>query len=96
MRIDSHQHFWNYESVKDAWITSEMRVLKRNFTPADMLPLLQKARIDAAIAVQALDHVSYDFCAEPEEFQRHACDFPPVCCSIEKRTGQPPARPGVA
>jgi hypothetical protein len=30
-----------------------MSVLKRNFTPADMLPLLQRARIDAAIAVQA-------------------------------------------
>lgn len=53
MRIDSHQHFWNYDPVKDAWITEEMGALKRNFAPADLLPLLQTAQIDGTIAVQA-------------------------------------------
>jgi L-fuconolactonase len=53
LRIDSHQHFWNYDPVKDAWITEEMSVLKRNFAPEDLLPLLQTANIDGTIAVQA-------------------------------------------
>ena len=53
MRIDSHQHFWNYDPVRDSWITEEMKVLKRKFTPKDLLPLLQRAHIDGTIAVQA-------------------------------------------
>jgi L-fuconolactonase len=53
LRIDSHQHFWNYDAVKDAWITEEMSVLKRDFAPADLLPSLQTAHIDGTIAVQA-------------------------------------------
>lgn len=53
MRIDSHQHFWNYDPLKDAWITDDMGPLKRDFVPADLLPLLQKAGVDATIAVQA-------------------------------------------
>lgn len=31
MRIDSHQHYWFYHPVKDAWITGEMNVIKRDF-----------------------------------------------------------------
>jgi L-fuconolactonase len=53
LRIDSHQHFWNYDPVKDAWINGEMSVLKRDFAPTDLLPLLQAAHIDGTIAVQA-------------------------------------------
>jgi L-fuconolactonase len=53
LRIDAHQHFWNYEPEKDAWITDDMSVLKRNFGPADLLPLAQMADIGGTIAVQA-------------------------------------------
>ncbi len=52
-KIDSHQHFWKYHPVKDAWITDGMNVIQRDFLPADLLPLLQENEIDGCIAVQA-------------------------------------------
>lgn len=53
MRIDSHQHFWKYNSVKDAWITDDMKVIQRNFLPVDLWPLLQLNNVDGCVAVQA-------------------------------------------
>ncbi|WP_166923343.1 amidohydrolase family protein [Flavobacterium poyangense] len=53
MRIDSHQHFWKYNPVKDAWISEEMKVIKRNFLPADLKPLLTENGVDGCVAVQA-------------------------------------------
>ena len=53
MRIDSHQHFWKYHPVKDAWITDDMKVIQRDFLPTDLLPLLQENHIDGCIVVQA-------------------------------------------
>ena len=53
MRIDSHQHFWNYDPVRDAWITEEMQVIRKDFLPDDLKPLLAAHRLDGCIAVQA-------------------------------------------
>ena len=53
MRIDAHQHFWRYQAARDAWITDEMGVLKRDFLPEDLRPELRAAGIDATVAVQA-------------------------------------------
>ena len=53
MKIDSHQHFWNYHPVKDAWISDDMKVIQRDFIPADLLPILKENHIDGCIAVQA-------------------------------------------
>lgn len=53
MRIDSHQHFWKYDAVRDAWITAEMAVLRRDYLPQDLAPELQRNNVDATIAVQA-------------------------------------------
>jgi L-fuconolactonase len=53
MRIDSHQHFWQYHPIKDAWITDDMQAIKKDFLPTDFLPLLQAAKMDGCIAVQA-------------------------------------------
>ena len=53
MRIDSHQHFWLYDPGRDGWITDEMRILKRDFMPADLIPQLFANGIDGCIAVQA-------------------------------------------
>jgi L-fuconolactonase len=53
LTIDSHQHFWRYNPARDAWITDEMRVLKRDYLPDDLAPELEACRIDATIAVQA-------------------------------------------
>lgn len=53
MRIDSHQHFWNYHPVKDAWISDDMKVIQQDFLPTDLLPLLEKNNIDGCVVIQA-------------------------------------------
>lgn len=53
LRIDSHQHFWEYDPVRDTWINAPMQVLQRHFLPADLQPLLQENNITGCIAVQA-------------------------------------------
>lgn len=51
--IDAHQHFWNYDPVRDSWITEEMQVIRRDFLPADLEPVLKENGIDGCVAVQA-------------------------------------------
>ena len=53
MRIDSHQHFWNYGSKEYPWITDQLRRIRQDFLPADLAPELAKFKIDGTIAVQA-------------------------------------------
>lgn len=53
MIIDSHQHFWNYNPVRDAWIDESMEVIRKNFLPKDLKPILQENGVDGCIAVQA-------------------------------------------
>ncbi|MGF7229832.1 amidohydrolase family protein [Arachidicoccus sp.] len=51
--IDSHQHFWVYNEMKDAWITDEMKVIQRSFLPKDLQPVLQENKVGGCVAVQA-------------------------------------------
>jgi L-fuconolactonase len=51
-RIDSHQHFWRFDPIRDSWITPEMKAIQRDFLPGDLKPLLQEAGIDGCILVQ--------------------------------------------
>ena len=51
--VDSHQHFWNYNPVRDSWITEDMQVIRRDFLPENLLPELRANGIDACVAVQA-------------------------------------------
>ena len=53
MRLDSHQHFWKYDPVAYDWIDERMGVLKRDFLPEHLLPLLRQAGFDGCVAVQA-------------------------------------------
>lgn len=52
MRIDSHQHFWKFEKEKDAWIPSEMSVIRRDFLPEDLKPILKENMVEGCVAVQ--------------------------------------------
>lgn len=52
LKIDSHQHFWKFDPVRDAWIDGSMAVIQRDFMPDDLEPLLEKNGIDACVAVQ--------------------------------------------
>jgi len=53
MQIDAHQHFWQFNPQRDAWITDEMSVLKRNFLPEDLQLLLKQYQFDGCVVVQA-------------------------------------------
>ncbi|MES2828392.1 MAG: amidohydrolase family protein [Bacteroidota bacterium] len=53
LKIDSHQHFWNYTSDMDSWINDEMAVLRNDFMPEDLRPLLMQSGFDGCVAVQA-------------------------------------------
>ena len=52
-RIDSHQHFWQYNPAEHVWMTDAMQVLKKDFLPTDLAPLLNQIGFDGCIAVQA-------------------------------------------
>lgn len=51
--IDAHQHFWQFNPVRDSWITDEMSVIQRDFFPGDLKPVLQQNGLDGCVAVQA-------------------------------------------
>lgn len=51
--IDSHVHFWNYDPVRDAWITDDMKVIRRNFTPEDAWKVFEPNGVSGCVAVQA-------------------------------------------
>jgi L-fuconolactonase len=53
MRIDAHQHFWQYEPVRDAWINQEMAAIQRDFLPTDLQPLLARNGLDGCVVVQS-------------------------------------------
>jgi L-fuconolactonase len=53
MIIDAHQHFWHYESQKHGWIDDAMAIIRRDFLPQDLQPVLKANGVDGTVAVQA-------------------------------------------
>ena len=53
MKLDAHHHFWAYDPSEYGWIGEEMRVIQRDFLPADLVPEIHAAGIDGVISVQA-------------------------------------------
>lgn len=58
MRIDSHQHFWHYDPAHQVWMTEQMAVLRRDYLPGELQPLLKAGGVDGTIAVQARQMVA--------------------------------------
>lgn len=52
-RIDAHQHFWKFDPIRDSWIPDEMSMLRKDFLPAQIAPLLKQNNFDGCITVQA-------------------------------------------
>ncbi len=52
-RIDSHQHFWKYDPVRQDWMTDEMDILKKDYRPQDLFVLLEQCQLQGSVAVQA-------------------------------------------
>lgn len=53
MKIDAHQHFWNYDPLKHEWIGDDMAVIRRDFLPDQLSAVLQENHIEGCVAVQA-------------------------------------------
>jgi L-fuconolactonase len=51
--IDAHQHFWKFDAERDAWITEEMSVIRRDFMPSDLEPLLKENGFAGTVVVQS-------------------------------------------
>lgn len=51
--LDTHVHFWKYDPVRDAWITSDMKVLRQDYLPQQLQTTLRNNDISGCIAVQA-------------------------------------------
>lgn len=53
MIIDAHQHFWKYDPHRDSWIDESMLIIRKDFLPDDLKPILEANSVDGCIAVQA-------------------------------------------
>ncbi len=53
LKLDAHLHFWKFNPIRDNWITEEMEVIRHDFLPPDLKPILDANRIQGCIAVQA-------------------------------------------
>ena len=52
MTIDSHVHFWKFDKHRDAWINSDMKILRQDYLPEQLSPTLHRNGIDGVVAVQ--------------------------------------------
>jgi len=52
-RIDSHQHFWKFDPIRDSWINDDMKAIRRDFLPADLEPVLKQHGFDGCVVVQS-------------------------------------------
>ncbi len=52
-KLDAHHHLWQYTTAEYGWISEQMTVLRRTFTPEDLKVEMDRAEISGSIAVQA-------------------------------------------
>ncbi len=53
MKIDSHHHFWKYDEKEYSWIDGRMDILKTDYLPQNLSPLIKDAGFEGTIAIQA-------------------------------------------
>jgi L-fuconolactonase len=53
MTIDAHHHLWKYSAAEYGWIGPQQKVIRRDFLPADLEPLMHHFGIEGTVAVQA-------------------------------------------
>jgi L-fuconolactonase len=58
LKIDSHQHFWTYEPVRDSWITDDMAILQDDFMPEHLQTILEYYGFQGSVVVQASQTLS--------------------------------------
>ena len=52
MHIDAHQHFWSYNQCEYDWIDEAMPLIRRDFLPAELQPLLENNGFQGSVVVQ--------------------------------------------
>jgi L-fuconolactonase len=67
-QIDAHQHFWKYNPVRDNWINDDMGVIRKDFLPGQLAPLLKENNLDGSVVVQS------DQSEEENSFQLNNAD----------------------
>lgn len=90
MRIDSHQHFWKFNPIRDSWIDDTMSALRRDFLPEDLEPLLLENEIGGCVAIQAdqseNETIFLTSLAEQHDFIKGVVGWVDLCASnIEER-----------
>jgi L-fuconolactonase len=50
--VDAHHHLWDPATADYPWLTDELAVIRRRFTPDDLAPELATAGVDATVLVQ--------------------------------------------
>lgn len=53
MTIDAHHHLWKYSVAEYGWIAPGQQVIRRDFLPEDLEPLMHHFGIEGTVAVQA-------------------------------------------
>ena len=51
--IDTHHHFWNYSAKEYDWINDDMKAIRKDYLPVDLLKEIKAAGVDGAVSVQA-------------------------------------------
>ncbi len=62
MIIDSHHHFWKYNSAEYDWIDDSMKVIRNDFLPENLKITIEEAGIDGVISIQARQSVEETDC----------------------------------
>ena len=52
MIVDAHHHFWDPATADYPWLTDELSVIRRRFTPEDLAPELAESGIETTVLVQ--------------------------------------------
>jgi len=51
--IDAHQHFWQFDPVRDSWINEEMAIIQHDFLPQQLEKILSENGMDGSVVVQS-------------------------------------------
>lgn len=51
--IDTHQHFWKFNPAEYGWIGPHQDVLRRDFLPSDLEPMIRSSGVTGVVTVQA-------------------------------------------
>src|SRR5262245_45604773 len=98
MKIDSHHHFWKYDPAEYGWINDSMRIIRRDFLPADLQAEMKAVGIDGVVSVQARQTLEETRClldlAEQNNFIKGVVGWVPLSSpDLRKHLGELSQRP---